>query len=198
MPRARVLELDKKESKKDPLSPPGGMTLKNLEIDSQFSDWWAAYPGSVRKVGKGECSALFRQLVTGVRRTGARKPMKADGMTATAAELIAGACRYAATRPAPDYVPSPITWLNQGRWLDLVDEPKAAKPVYAHWWMDPEKLALVDDDGWRRLIAKHAGATWSVDKIGPPPGNIQCVVPRHIVAELRLEQKYTTAGIARN
>jgi len=76
---------------------------------------------------------------------------------------------------------------------------KAAAPAQAqHWWLIPDKVASVDDDGWRHLIRKHAqGPTWPVNHLGPPPDTPRCVVPRHIIAEMRLCDVFDPNGIRR-
>jgi hypothetical protein len=64
-----------------------------------FEEFWKVYP---RKVGKGE----------------ARKAWAGALKRATAEEIIAGAKRYAATKPDPEYTKHPGPWLNADRWLD--------------------------------------------------------------------------------
>ena len=65
------------------------------------------------------------------------------------------------------------------------------------WWQDPDKLAKVTHDQWRNSIGKHANGMWPVARLGPPPGDHRCVVPKDIVRELKLELKYTPAGLSR-
>jgi hypothetical protein len=64
-----------------------------------FEEFWKVYP---RKVGKGE----------------ARKAWIGAIKRATPEEIIAGAKRYAATKPDPEYTKHPGPWLNADRWLD--------------------------------------------------------------------------------
>ena len=86
-------------------------------------------------------------------------------------------------------------WLNQGRWLD--DVCKGAGAVEQPWWKVPEKITALTAERWRDGIRKYANGTWPVDKLGPPPGHAECVVPADIVRDLRLTEVYTDKGIKR-
>lgn len=86
-------------------------TKKNLSIVSPleaFADFWSVYP---RKVGKQAAAAKFEQLAK-----------KVD-----VAVIVAGARRFAAdpNLPEPQFIPHPLTWLNQGRWEDEPLPPRA-------------------------------------------------------------------------
>src|SRR5262245_61848022 len=157
-------------------------STEGLPHDPEFDAFWAAYPNG-RKKGKAAVFDLFKKITTG-----AHKKLRAS-----AATLIDGARRYAATSPDPEYVPLPATWLNQGRWMD--DTPAATAP--RQWWQDPAKVAAIDDERWRDGIDQNAGQLWPIDKLGPPPGSPNCVVPATIVAELRLTEIFTSGGIRR-
>lgn len=88
-------------------------------------------------------------------------------------------------------------YLNQRRFETLLQpEPEPSK-ANEPWWTKPENLNRISIDQWRGSISRHADQIWRVDKLGPPPGTPNCVVPRALVAELRLAEKYTTAGILR-
>jgi uncharacterized protein YdaU (DUF1376 family) len=65
------------------------------------------------------------------------------------------------------------------------------------WWQDPMKVAMVTDDQWREMIAKHTGPYWNVDELGPAPGSHKCVVPRHLIAEMKLDQAWDHNGMPR-
>lgn len=170
------------------------------EIAEQFEVWWQHYPNSVRKVAKGECKALFREAITGRRRPNAKRVSAKilDYGKATAEQLIAAVRAYAATKPDPEYTPAPATWLNQGRWLD---GPQPGQPSTADanqpWWKNPDKVAAMTPDRWRNGIQQFANGRWDTGKLGPPPGSPKCLVPREIVAEMRLTEIYTDAGIKR-
>ena len=148
---------------------------------ADFEAFWAAFPAG-RKQGKGDAADLFQRIVSG-------KHKKLKGCPIA---LIDGARRYAASKPDPEYVPLPSTWLNQGRWLD--DTPSA---VETPWWQRPDQVALMTDKRWREGIEKFATDNWLVEKLGPAPGSADCLVPAHLVAELRLTERFTDRGIAR-
>jgi hypothetical protein len=52
-------------------------------------------------------------------------------------------------------------------------------------------------DRWRKGITEHANGIWPLDKLGPPPGRPDCLVPKDLIAELRLTERYDERGIAR-
>ena len=190
IPYKNKIEDKEREEKKDtPLSPPKGADL----IDEKFQEFWKAFPPSNRKTGKGETLALFRLAVTGQRQKGQKRRKKVEDHERPSADQLVDAVKaYAATKPDPEYTPSPRTWLNQGRWLDET-EPAQTDP----WWVYPENVAAVTDTQWRNSIEKYANGMWPVDRLSPPPGSPDCKVPRHLVKELRLEEKYTSGGLLR-
>lgn len=148
-----------------------------------FEEFWQAFP-SGRKRAKGEAKTTFEKIVAGKHKVG----------FATAAELVSGAKLYASSKPDPDYTPMPTTWLNQGRWMDdVADKSGEQRP----WWTDKAKLAAVSETQWRGSIARHAAATWNVEKLGPAPGHPECIVPQAIIKELALTEKYDPRGFAR-
>lgn len=168
------------------------------EIAEQFEVWWQAYPSCSRKVGKGECKSLFREAITGKRRPNAKRTSAkiAEYGKATAEELIAAVRAYAASDPEPKYIPAPMTWLNQGRWLDN-SEGKQGSRGSAPWWADDELVRSMTPERWKLGIEKFANGKWDLDNLGPPPGDPDCKIPASIVAELRLTEIYTAAGIKR-
>jgi hypothetical protein len=165
-------------SKRTSSKKEGSPSDEGLPADPEFDVFWAAFPDG-RKKGKGAVHALFRKIASG----------KHKSLRASAAALIDGARRYAASAPDPKYVPLPATWLNEGRWMD--DTPAGQQRA---WWQDPSKVAAAD---WRKGIEAHARETWPVSLLGPPPGSLNCVVPPSLVAELRLTELYTDKGIRR-
>lgn len=82
--------------------------------EEAFERFWRAFPPG-RKTDKPKAAVIFGQIVAG-RRKGIPKT--------DAAVIIAGAERYAATSPDPQYVPMPTTWLNGARWDDM-PEPQS-------------------------------------------------------------------------
>ncbi|MDR2044876.1 MAG: hypothetical protein LBQ15_11060 [Clostridium sp.] len=97
-----------------PLEPPippasGGSagTVAGARLDERFEEFWAAYP---RKVGKDAAKKSWRKI----------KPDKA-----LRAKIIAAIERAKQSeqwsRDNGQYIPNPLTWLNQGRWDDELD-----------------------------------------------------------------------------
>jgi hypothetical protein len=88
-----------------------GNELGNLSCSNDcFERFWTVYP---RKVAKKAAARLFERIVS--------------KREATAAELIAGAERYArlcrADGREPRFIKHPATWLNGGCWSDELDPP---------------------------------------------------------------------------
>lgn len=88
-------------------------------------------------------------------------------------------------------------FLNQKRFETLVEVNAGGQAKPSAWWLSPEKVSQVTPERWRKAISEHANGIWPVDVLGPPPGSHRCVVPREIVAELKLTDTYTPAGIRR-
>lgn len=65
------------------------------------------------------------------------------------------------------------------------------------WWKDPAKVAAITESQWRNSIVKYANGVWPPDKLGPSPGGPKCVVPKHLIDELRLTERYDQHGISR-
>jgi hypothetical protein len=163
---------------------PGATLTAGQVADQRFEEFWQAFPGE-RKRNKGDTRDLFRKIVTG----------KHAKRKATADEIIAAV--KAGHGIDPDYAPMPETWLNGGRWEDA-PAGKAAASTVTPWWQKPEKLAEMTAERWRSGIAQYANGIWPVEKLGPPPGDHRCVVPASLIAELRLTDRYTPAGISRD
>jgi hypothetical protein len=114
-------------------------SVKTPFPESLFEDFWSIYP---RKVGKGEAKKAFRNALK----------------RATAEEIIAGAKRYAASKPDPEYTKHPGPWLNADRWLDEPERKPGAvltgpwKPVAP----EPERPKISEEERARNL-AKLTG-----------------------------------------
>lgn len=78
---------------------PNGKSIKPPSECPFFKEFWEVYP---RKVGKGEALKAFRNALK----------------RATGEEIVAGARRYAASKPDPEFTKHPGPWLNADRWLD--------------------------------------------------------------------------------
>jgi hypothetical protein len=87
-----------------PPSPTQNKSIKPRLDEPLFDEFWGVYP---LKVGKGAARKAYRHALT----------------RASSAEILAGAKRYAASKPEPKFTAHPTTWLNADRWLD-----EAAKP----------------------------------------------------------------------
>lgn len=87
------------------------------ELAIKFEQWWSVFPAG-RKRAKGRCRQMFIMIAKGAHHT----------FDATADRMIDAARTYAETRPDPQYVPMPLTWLNQGRWEDDPKDSIAAFP----------------------------------------------------------------------
>jgi hypothetical protein len=87
-----------------PPSPTQNKSIKTRLEEPLFDEFWGVYP---LKVGKGAARKAYRHALT----------------RASSAEILAGAKRYAASKPEPKFTAHPTTWLNADRWLD-----EAAKP----------------------------------------------------------------------
>lgn len=79
----------------------------NSLIKTKFEEFWSLYP---RKVGKKKCESKFESLVR-------QKIEFAD-------EIISGLSSQVENLKSKEveYIPHPITWLNQGRWEDEIPE----------------------------------------------------------------------------
>jgi hypothetical protein len=74
-----------------------------------FECFWNQYP---RKKAKGAARKAYKNALT----------------RATAAEIEAGARRYAASKPDPDFTKHPATWLNADCWLDEAEKVVSFRP----------------------------------------------------------------------
>lgn len=86
------------------------------EFNIKFEQFWSVFPAG-RKRAKGRCREAFIRIARGGHYS----------MKATADEMIAAAQAYALTKPDPQFVPMPLTWLNQGRWEDDLSDAKAVE-----------------------------------------------------------------------
>lgn len=83
------------------------------------------------------------------------------------------------------------TFLNKGTFRDKVPAPEAKADPYA-------RLRNLSNDQWRALIARHANGTWMAKDLGPSPSSKHCLVPRDLIDELDLADKYNESGFAVN
>lgn len=88
------------------MSPPAGR-LFDAVAAGEFEAFWKAYPRKVGKLAAAKAYAVARKQ-------------------ATAEQLLAGIALYRQTKPAYADWCHPMTWLNQGRWLDEVASAPAS------------------------------------------------------------------------
>jgi hypothetical protein len=127
-------------------------SVKSPFPESLFEDFWSVYP---RKVGKGEAKKAFRNALK----------------RATAEEIIAGAKRYAASKPEPEYTKHPGPWLNADRWAD--EPARKANTVLAGPWkpVAPEpEMPKISEEERARNLAKLTGIVSNTLKWNEPRG----------------------------
>jgi hypothetical protein len=151
--RERMLSPDGRDNGTTPPSPPminnstpspspdlaNAKSVKTPFPESLFEEFWSVYP---RKVGKGEAKKAFRNALK----------------RATAEEIIAGAKRYAASKPEPEYTKHPGPWLNADRWAD--EPARKANTVLAGPWkpVAPEpEMPKISEEERARNLAKLTG-----------------------------------------
>ena len=183
----------KLRSSDTPKAPQGGRPLKEW-----FDEFWEAFPSSIRKHARGECERVFCRIVTG--KGDGRSRRKTDSLPLATPQALVDAVRLYArfveeSGLDPQYIPSPVVWLNGGRWLD---QPKVETDDRRPWWTDEAKVREVTIEQWRGSIRKHANGIWPIVKLGPPPGDPQCLVPRKLIAELKLDEIYDQFGRRRD
>jgi hypothetical protein len=61
--------------------------------------------------------------------------------------MVDAARRYAATRPNPEFVPLPKTWLNDGRWGDDVGQSKLTPDASQHDLEDAIASVRAEEEG---------------------------------------------------
>lgn len=178
------LPLPVKKEEESPLPPKGG---ERGLAEQAFDDFWVAYPPCERKRGKGGARDAFIRIVTGTHRRGRR---------AKAIDIIAAVKRYGASRPDPEYIPLPTTWLNDGRFEDEPQptqstEAERGKTPDAYWWRGREELLRsLPIERWRKAIGTYANGIWSEPYLGPAPGNDGCLVPESLIVEMDLLRRY--------
>lgn len=147
---------------------------------AEFEAFWSAYP-SPEASSKAMAAKSWGKL-------------DADDR----AKAVAAVPAYAALLKAKPDRPAchAATFLNQRRWETLLEPAKAQAPQF--WWQDPTKLAEMTPDRWRSGIAKYANGQWGFKELGFWPGHKRCLVPREIIKELRLDEKYDeNTGLAK-
>jgi hypothetical protein len=107
-PGSQLPTIPRKETMEEPIEK------KSLAmVDHGFNEFWVVYP---KKVDKLKAEKLYATIIKTQR--------------ATAADLLAGAKRYAVAKAATErrFIKHPTTWLNAGAWLDEL-EPNSPTPT---------------------------------------------------------------------
>jgi hypothetical protein len=94
-----------------------------MQIDSDFEEFWSAYP---RKVGKADARKSWARLT------------KEQKFAATAAVPMHIKYWEAAGR-TKEYMPHPSTWINGERWEDELEMPVPEKQEDA-WWASQQGI----------------------------------------------------------
>lgn len=102
------------------------MLIKRDPKQEAFEKFWSAYP---KKVGKEAARKAFQKAKTPV-----------DTLIAA---ISAQKRSTQWTKENGRYIPNPATWLNQGRWEDVLDTPAQAVPADG-WQMGTEELAAIN------------------------------------------------------
>ncbi|MDY0278565.1 MAG: hypothetical protein RBQ97_10840 [Acholeplasma sp.] len=82
-----------------------------MTLEERFERFWKAYP---KKVGKLDCLKIFNRR-------------KYDEQTVIKMIQALEWQKYLEQWQNKKYIPNPSTWLNQGRWLDEMDESLMVK-----------------------------------------------------------------------
>ena len=104
------------KEKTTPLDNPTGYHPPRFQPPENlfFEEFWAVYP---RKVAKGAARKAYRNALN----------------RATVEEILAGAKRYSASKPEPQFTAHPATWLNADRWLDETKIVNFRNPTPRTW-----------------------------------------------------------------
>lgn len=62
------------------------------------------------------------------------------------------------------------------------------------WWKDRAFVAAISDDEWRRRIDPDGDGHWSLREAGPHPRHPDCVVPRRLVEDWALTDRFNRHG----
>jgi hypothetical protein len=109
-------------------------SIKTPHNDPLFEGFWTVYP---KKVGKGAARKAYRHALR----------------RASHAEILAGAKRYAASKPDPQFTAHASTWLNADRWLDEPDRKPSANVVgfRKEFKPEPEGPKISEEERQRNL-----------------------------------------------
>jgi len=164
----------------DGMSEPKPAPRKRIPYSDDFEKFWSEYPDT-RGMSKANAWKRWRAL-TADERDAAYRALPAFR------ELLAER-----RRKSPDAVTLHAEGYLSQRRFETLAEAKPAGP----WWKDPNLLAEMTLERWRKGIRQYANGIWRVAELGPAPGHPQCVVPAQLIAELRLDEIYDSQGMRR-
>ena len=116
--------------------------------EPEFEKFWNNFP---RKIAKGA----------------ARKAYRNAAKRAAHEEILAGAKRYAASKPEPQFTKHPATWLNSDCWLDEPEKPKNCAIVTSGPWkpVEREKPMNITEEERQANLAKLASIRFKARSI---------------------------------
>lgn len=154
----------------------------------QFDRFWEVYP---RRAGKQKALERFKALT-----------LEEAEKAISGAQQFAAECRQKGTKP--EYVKWPEGWLSAKRFLDYSEptqqQPAAVEKPASNWWKANPAAArkFATPAWWRGLIGAFANGHWPVETLGPPPGDIECLVPGSLIDEMHLSEIYDERGARRS
>lgn len=86
------------------------------------------------------------------------------------------------------------SFLNKGTFRNKTAAKASSSPASGQF----EHLATLTRDEWKDRVCRLANGFWPTSELGPSPANKSCRVPRDLIRELDLADKYNEAGIAIN
>lgn len=160
----------------------------SVKTTPDFEAFWKVYPRRDKKVSAFDA---FTKIVGG----------KHKKIEATPARIIIAGAKAFAEYVAREglerqFVALPASWLNEARWADEATQPKPQATI--PWWQKPDVVAKATPQKWAEGIAKFCADFWDVTRLGPPPGDAACVVPRAVIDDLRLTEMFDSRGLRRS
>jgi hypothetical protein len=181
-------EVEEKNKIPNQPEPPKRAKPRAKPTAAQFDRFWNAYP---KREGKQKAYERFMALT----------PEDAE-KAVYGAEQFAAQCRQKGTDPK--YIKWPEGWINAKRFLDYSEatqqQPAVVERPASNWWKANPAAArkFATPAWWRGLIKAFANGHWPTETLGPPPGDIECLVPGALIDELRLTEIYDEHGDRRS
>lgn len=90
-------------------------------------------------------------------------------------------------------------WLRRNYAERSGHAPPDVKRPPDFWWRDrPDTARRLPVDVWRKAVANFANGHWPVETLGPPPGDLECLVPGTLIDEMHLTEIYDEHGVKRS